>query len=575
MFVNSKLRKPAGLLVLLVLSCSTLVAGTVNPDDYPAADKKEWGQLRWVMQIANQPLDDFTHYESVDEIGDSARRFEIAFSGYFLGAEQYNKFPAWKGSIRNAYDRMIQKMFQKPVWKYWSKDSAGRPMYQPDFNSPDAPSADPIAYRNIMYSGHVGMMINQYEMLYRDFKWDNPGSIVLNWNDHTRFVYDNRSLQNAMFLQMITNPVPGIECEPNAIFAACNQHPILSWMHYDFLHGTRYFAAAAPLFKEWFQTVLVNQKTHEIAFAYLIKQGYVLAQWHPKLGNKLDKKLEAAVKSGKLSLNSVSLDGWTGTFMHAWAPEVIEELYPYMKKDFVIIKPDGSAEVKVDVLNKPDFLGFYTMLAAEMGDEDIKKKLLERADVLYSPIWKDGTLHYEYFDTCNAFGAKPENKKNDKATEKPKSCCCAGKDKKRIAVPMGSLGLGKCCKQKFQNDNVQDRLFGIARALPKGGMWKMYNEPFDKEHFEEPALTGVDIVATILKRAVYDREKHALIVSTIGSGKDGGASFTLINLRSDKNYLLTDGKKVVAKVNGVKEYKVNFDNRLSHDFILTEENGRM
>ncbi|MFA7184344.1 MAG: hypothetical protein WC082_05595 [Victivallales bacterium] len=568
MLKGSKLRKLSRLLFLLVLPCCVSGGNGVNPEDYPAADKKEWGQLRWVLQIAAQPLGDFTNFESVDEIGDSARRFEIAFSCYFLGAEQYHKFPAWDGQIKNGYDRLIRKMFEKPVWQYWSEDSAGRPLYQPGFNSPDAPMADPIAYRNIMYSGHIGMMIGQYEMLYNDFKWDKPGSIVLKWDENTQFVYDNKSVQDVMFMQMITNPVPGIECEPNAVFPACNQHPVLSWKHYDYLHGTRYFEAAAPLFKKWFEKVMLNQETHEIAFAYLIKQGYVLAQWHPKLGNVLDKKLGPAVKAGKISLNSPCNDGWVGAFMHAWAPELMEKHYPYMKKYFVVKNPDGTEEVRTDKLFKPDFLGFFTLLAAEMGDEETKNKLLERADKLYSPIWKDGTYHYEYFNTSYAFGAKPAENK-----AKTAKCCCASKDKKHVVVPMGSLGLGKCCKDKFQNDNVQDRLFGMSRALPKSGLWKMYNEPFDKRHFSEPALTDVDIKSVILKRAVYDRAKKALIVSTLGTGKDGVADFKFKNLDSGKNYILKDREKPVAEFRGVKEYNIKFDNKVSHDFILLEGNG--
>lgn len=559
--------------ILALMGTTLCFGGSVDPNKYPAVSKEEWGQLRWVLKIANQPLGDFTNYQSTDEIGDSARRFEIAFSGYFLGAEQYNKFPAWVGPIKNAYDRLIQKMLEKEVWRYWSVDSAGRPLYQPDFNKPDAPTANPVAYRNIMYSGHVGMMIGQYETLYRDFKWDHPGSIVLKWNEHTQFVYDNKSLQEVMFLQMITNPVPGIECEPNAIFSACNQHPILSWKHYDYLHNTRFFAAAAPLFKKWFNETLVNKETHVLAFAYLIKQGYALAEWNPKLGNKLDAKLEKAVKDGKLSLNSSSLSGWTGTFMHAWAPEVIEELYPYMKKDFLRVNPDGTEKVKTDKLCKPDFMGFFTMLAAEMGDDETKEKLLKRANEFYDPIWEDGTFHYKYFDTCYAAGVKPP--KGAKTADAAKTCCHSSSDKKRVAVPMGSLGLGKCCKDKFQNDNVQDRLFGIARAIPKGGsgIRKMYDEPFDKQHFTEPKITDVDIKTTILKRAIYDRKNKALIVSTLKNDKSGNASMNIINLNPQKTYLLTDNDKTVAKINGVKEYKVMFDNQPAHDFILLEENG--
>ncbi|MDD5599284.1 MAG: hypothetical protein PHV82_15160, partial [Victivallaceae bacterium] len=246
----------------------------------------------------------------------------------------------------------------------------------------------------------------------------------------------------------------------------------------------------------------------------------------------------------------------------------IEKHYPYMKKYFVVKNPDGTEEVRTDELFKPDFLGFFALLAAEMGDEETKNKLLERADKLYSPIWKDGTYHYEYFNTSYAFGAKPAENK-----EKTAKGCCASKDKPHVVVPMGSLGLGKCCKDRFQNDNVQDRLFGMTRALPKNGLWKMYNEPFDKQHFSEPALTGVDMKTAVLKRAVYDRAKKALIVSTLGSGNGGVADFKIKNLDPGKNYILKDKGNTVAEFSGVKEYNIKFNNKVSHDFILWEANG--
>ena len=156
----------------------TASAQEVDPDSYPAASKKEWGQLLWLLRITDQPISDFSNFQQVNATGNSACRYTLGFGSYFLGAEQYHKFPAWQEDIKKAYDRSIQKMMQKPVWDYWAKESAGIPVYEPLMNRPYASVSDPIAYRNIMYSGHLAMMINQYEVLYNDMKWDAPASIV-------------------------------------------------------------------------------------------------------------------------------------------------------------------------------------------------------------------------------------------------------------------------------------------------------------------------------------------------------------------------------------------------------------
>ena len=73
-------------------------------------------------------------------------------------------------AIKPAMDRIVQKMFQRPVWEYWSHDSAGVTKFEPLMDQPYAPFSDPIAYRNIMYSGYVSQMINLYQMLYNERK---------------------------------------------------------------------------------------------------------------------------------------------------------------------------------------------------------------------------------------------------------------------------------------------------------------------------------------------------------------------------------------------------------------------
>ncbi|MEI7437527.1 MAG: hypothetical protein WCL16_12060, partial [bacterium] len=252
------------LLVGLISGCLVAgrpaVAATVDPNAYPGVSAEEWGQLRWMLKLADQDISDFTNFQSVDEQGISASRYSLAFGAYFLAAEQYHKFPAWQETIKNAFDRLNQKMLDKQVWGYWAHESLGITKFEPRMDRPYPENKDPVSLGNIMYSGHLGQMINLYQMLYNDRKWDAPGSIVFKWDENTRFVYNNKTLQEVMFLQLINNPVPGIECERNAIFPVCNLHPMLSWMLYDQMHGTRYFAAAQPLFDKFFETTFVDPK---------------------------------------------------------------------------------------------------------------------------------------------------------------------------------------------------------------------------------------------------------------------------------------------------------------------------
>jgi hypothetical protein len=122
-----------------------------------------------------------------------------------------------------------------------------------------------------------------------------------------------------------------------------------------------------------------------------------------------------------------------------------------------------------------------------------------------------------------------------------------------------------------QHADLVDRQMAISRALPKGGMWAMHNKPFDAAHFTEPAITGIDVKKTALKRAIYDRSKKALIVSTMAV-KTGAADagFKIINLDASKTYrLIIDGRKT-ADISSANEYAVSLDGEKAHDLILKQ-----
>jgi hypothetical protein len=551
-----------------------VMAQVVDPATYPAADEKEWGQLLWNLKLANQDLADFTHYRSVDQQGISANRYTISFASYFLALEQYHKFPAWREAIQPAFDRLIRRMLQKPVWEYWANESFGITKFEPNMDRPYASSSDPVGYANIMYSGHLGMMINLYQMLYHDMKWDQPGSIVFRWDEKTQFVYDNRRLQEVMFIQNITNPVPGIECERNAIFPACNTHPIISYKLYDQMHNTRFFEAATSVYNPWCDSVFINPVTKDFASFYLIKQGWAFSGWNPRYGNKMDAVMAEMVKKG-VDFNSGGNDGWIGTFMHAWRPELIENNYPYLKRKHYKLLPGGTAVLTKDVIAPDAYYAFFTALAAEVGDEEARTALLKTVDSIYSPVWEDGTYRYPFMDdvpTVNLAAADGEKKTETTPSASVKPAAWqkpAGSGSKSPALP----GQGDATNMKTfpSHSDLADRLIAIARALPARGLYTMINNPVDAEHFSEPAITGVDITRVILKRAIYDRNKKALVISTFAKSGAGNTSIMLINLDPAKVYAITIDKKHEKDVEKVAGAMVTFDAGKAHDILLKEK----
>ena len=546
----------------------------VNPDDYPAAGREEWGQLMWNLQLANQQIGDFTNFMKVDDQGVSACRYTLAFSVYFLAAEQYYKFPAWREAIQPASDRLIQKMLRKEIWGYWSHESMGITKFEPNMDRPYPQNNDPVSLGNIMYSGHLGMMINLYQMIYHDLKWDRPGSIVFVFDSTTRFVYDNRSLQEVMFLQMMHNPVPGIECERNAIFPACNTHPMISWKIYDKMHNTRYFEAAHSAFDPWFEKIFINPRTQDMASFYLIKQGWAFSGWNPKYGNKMDEVMAEMVKKG-VDFNSGGNDGWIGTFMHAWNPELIDKLYPHLKKKHYKDIPKGMALLTKDVVAPDCYYGFFCTLAAETGDEAARNALLRTVDSIYSPVWTGNTYHYPFMDkvpTVN-LAAADGDKKPDTSAQKPASQQNPGTNGSGLCCKSTQVkGHGDICNMKSfpPHSDLADRLIALSRALPSKGLYNMIANPPDAEYLSEPAITGVDTRQIILKRAVFDRTKKALVVSTIACKGAGNSAFSVVNLDPAKSYQVLINNKLKETITKTVKYSITLDAAKDHDIVIKE-----
>lgn len=494
----------------------------VNPSDYPEIGDEELGQLRYALMIADQGPDDFRHLEGIDQLGMTSYRYALAFMTYFLALEQYYKLPACPELIQPRMERLIRKMTRKPVWEFWAGVSPGVPVLEPGMNKPYPEEHDPVAHRNIMYSGHLGHMIGLYEMLYHDYQWDQPAAIVFAWSAKEKYEYDHHSLIKVMYDQMANNPWHGIECEPNAVFPECNQHPILAFMLHDQQHGTK-FAAASALFLDFFlQHKMIDPNSHQTAMLYLVKQDLTVANDSPRYRNAVDLVLAPAVSLGIVTLESSSANGWTGTFMHAWQPALIERHYPYQRARH--LRESGESASLAKEYWEPNLnYGFFAMLAGEVGDSSTRDRLLRFADSRYLPEWSGGALSYPY-------------NQNRKCT------------------------------------NLTGQLLAIVRANPKDGLLTLHNRPFGEVHFVAPRLEGLEFPRVALRRAIYDEGRRALVFTTEPGGARGGESKArIIQLDPATSYrLLRDGREVDAfQFLAEREVKVPLDGR--HDFVLVAD----
>lgn len=519
--------------------------GPVDPDSYYIMDKTEIAQLRWFLKIADQDIDDFSSipYSNINGIPGTGKiqfamssyRYSVAFTTYFLALEQFHKLSACPGIIKPRYDRLIQKMINKQVWEYWERESMGVFVLEPDFNTPYPSERDPIRVRNIMYSGHLGQMIALYEKLYMDLKWSEPGSIVFKYSETEKYVYDNHSLQKLMFNEMMTRPENCIECQPNACFPECNQHPILSFLVYDQVHGTDYFKRAKGPLMDWYlRTEQVDPVTHSVAALYLVKQKRTIKQNSVKLDNILDMVTVPASMLGIALLNSAACDGWNGAFMNTWQPEFMNMHYPYQARDRIVELDGENARSRKDGLVDQISTPFFAMMASEMGDAELTTRLLNWIENHYKPkLHDDGTMRYPIGN--------------------------------EIAI---NLHPGFSSKATA----LTGKLAAIARANHQNGISEMHNNPFVGTDPSTPIVTGVNFPKIILRRAIYDPSREALVMTTCpGTSGNGSTPVKIIRLKREKAWqLFIDGKKT-NRFEGVESIVIDIPLDGEHDIILAAE----
>jgi hypothetical protein len=349
----------------------------INASDYPSLSDKEIGNLRWIIKLANQLPGDWSYmdkeiisYRSTWPNTDNKFRYQLAFMSYFLALAQYHKTPAYREVYQQAMDKLIQKMLRNEVWDYWYEVSKGGLQWNGQF-SQEVGWIDPVVEKNVMYSGHLLHMIGLYKMLFRDMKYDKPGSITFTWDKvfpiskKKKFEYDHKSLAEVIHKQFVKNPLHVIECEPNAAFAACNQHPVLGLMLYDHTNGTNLSAVKELVRKTFYDRKFIDPKTHNVMDFYMVGQNMLVP-----VSSEFD-----------------FWTGWTGAFMHAWDPQFIEFHYPFQAQNIVKWNTDGTA-------NPHSLSALFATLAKEVGDDKTAEGILAWFDKNFPSQWQDGMLCY-------------------------------------------------------------------------------------------------------------------------------------------------------------------------------------
>lgn len=473
--------------------------------DAEGLDALQLGHLRHFANLARQPSNQWELMKGKgygqEDFG--GYRFQLAYMAYALALTHRHRLPAAPGVFKPVFEKLIEKMLLPEVWMYWRDVSRGGSVFNAHLAENYREEWNPVVRDNIMYSAYVQSMALMYNYLFKDDRYAQPGALTFkHWSffwggGEKRFEYDQKSLNEHIYWQMVESGYLGVACEPNCVFQICNQPAILGFRMHDLVYGG----------------TMADEVTHSYEQAWK-DFGRVGENGHYHIMMSQDTK---AVREniGK----SPWVDAWAGALLNMWNRDFVHQHYPRQIRD--LVKPGRDGALSINTTPRPlvmgqqivsddcDF-GWVAAWVSEMGDAETLRGLLTHADRHMAPRWRDGGLYYPRNDM-------PEDADGNRTLIEPMS------------------------------GNV---LLGYARLNIPDGLWHFYNAPWDVAHFEAPALQRVAPDIDVSK-AVFDPAENRLEFSLqqVESGAPDGAVL-LGNIWSRGPWELRCDGEVIARDSG-------------------------
>lgn len=492
------------------------MSGALLTDERRAAvdhrlSDEQLGHIRHITNLSRLPRGDWHHMAPAIPLQEdfNSYRYQLGYMSLALALGHVHRLPGAPVVFRQTLDRLIQRMLEPDVWWYWRDASTAGgfgPFVLPQLES----RTDPVAVDNIMYSAYLQVMTAMYTVLFDDHKYEEPGSLTFDaypllWGKDRReaFSYDQRSLNEHIYWNMVSNGYLGVACEPFCVFQMCNQVPILGFRLNDHLYG--------------------GETASEVTAGYM-------QAWQDFGGglNANDHFVTAIVQPNELMPTAVAYDrdsawtdGWLGALLNMWRPDLVRKTYADKIGQWLDRAPDGTisptqlsrlpGSEPVSPVGMHGEIGWLSAWASEMGDEEVLQGLLAHADTYMSPTWENGGLFYP----------RQDNPYDD-----------AGR-----VIAMSPI--------------VGNAMLPYARLNTEDGLRKLYEEPWTESQRSRPALTGLSEQIDV-RRAWYPEDRDGLdLTLTAMHGTTGRlAEVTVSRVWKGDWELVVDGTLVARGVAG-------------------------
>ena len=458
--------------------------GTPVPQVPHRLDAKQIGSLRQIENIAGQLDGEWTLMGGrcglQEDFG--AFRYQLAYAGLALALAHFHRLPNAPGVFKPIFQNLIRKMMHPGVWMYWHYVSQGGALTNGHLWGKIPALWDPVKKDNIMFSAYLTLLPLLYNYLFDDDRYAKPGALTmainpLTFGERMVFEYDQHTLSDTIYWQMVQNGYLGVACEPSCVFQICNQPSILAFRVEDFLKGTtRAQEVTEGYLKAWQEFGMLDAGAHFMV--------HVVTDLKVPIPN---------------ALPWLWSDAWLATMMHSWNPDFVHEHYPRMLEQFLVPGPDDTCAIRlwepVDVrgvkttADTADF-GWAAVAAAELGDEATLRGLLGHADRFMNPTWRDGGLYYP---------------RNDTRYDEQGIL--------RLVEPITS-----------------NTLLPFARLNVRNGLNTFYNRPWTRTHFAEPLLTEISNNVDVVEARFEPADSELRFAVNARQDRSGDAEISISNV---------------------------------------------
>ncbi len=206
-------------------------------------DRDQLAALRFCLDRALQPVDEFAGFERIDQFQTSAMRYQINQIGWTLAVAQGRYTPSFHGYVSEAQRRLIQKYLLPQVLSYWRWESLwGHLNLDPD----------PVGRDNIMLTGYIGLNLALYMGNTGDRRYLEPGCLEFRVSDRHVYRHDARDVV-ASLMENYARYRDGFclfPCEPNWVYPNCNIRGLKTLTAFDRVLGTSNAASIRERFRE-------------------------------------------------------------------------------------------------------------------------------------------------------------------------------------------------------------------------------------------------------------------------------------------------------------------------------------